>query len=581
MAITYVGGTSGTSTSDGYSVSLTSLSGGSDSSPQTGDIVIVFTAYADNADSTASVSITGNNSGSYLGPDTGTAAATVYRDDTWDLVGRIGYQVMGATPDTSLTIGRVTDAVYGGGTVVHVYRGQDATTPIPTSSIWTTTTNSSRSFGAATGVASHDVLIFVGAGTQGSSGSAFTVPAEVTSGVISINADGTTSDIGIMIGYRTTTGSSGTSTWTGGASSNSSCATGRQIALRTASGNARSLTCSNGTYSLSGQAATFNKTISIASSNGSYSITGIAASLSREVSISCESGSYSISGQASTLVKGRSISCDSGAYDLSGQAATFSKTISLSSAYGTYSISGIAATLNKSQAITSDHGTYSISGQAATLIKGRLISCSNGTYSITGQSSTLNFSKAIQASAGSYSLSGQSATLNRSASISCAYGSYSINGYDAVLDASSARQLIAEHGLYSITGIDATFSVTNVDSNEKHGGDDVPIERWEKRKKAKKRDDELDRIVEENYLRITGQESPEEVVEQDVDSIEPNETMANAMPHKLPIEDAMAMAMAINGELRVNPPIIYKPAIIVQDDTASDDDDIEALLLLH
>jgi hypothetical protein len=167
MAISYVGGTSATSTSNGYSVSLTSLTGGSDSAPIAGDVIIVFTAYADNADSRANITITGNNSGSYLSPFASSGASEkVWIADTWGTVGMVAYQVAGATPDTSLTIGRVTDAVYGGGTVVQVFRGVDSFA-IYDSSAWQTVINSSRTFGPdiVDNDPSMTVAVFCGAGT--------------------------------------------------------------------------------------------------------------------------------------------------------------------------------------------------------------------------------------------------------------------------------------------------------------------------------------------------------------------------------------------------------------------------------
>ncbi len=227
MALQYVGGIAGADVVNGYTVSLSgTLTGGIASSPAAGDIVVVASGFGNTASSAPAV--TGNNSGAYTG-----AGAALHVNDTWDTEFRLFYMVQGATPDTTLTITRTNNAAYGGATVVQVWRGVDTTTPIDVTGTPASTTNGSRGNPPAiTPVTSGAVVIAAGAGTQGTGGSAFTVPSGMTNAVTTFS-DGTTSDIGVWIASATwTSGSYDPPAWTGGATSTSSSAAAQTIALR-------------------------------------------------------------------------------------------------------------------------------------------------------------------------------------------------------------------------------------------------------------------------------------------------------------------------------------------------------------
>lgn len=114
MAWQYVGGTSETGTSNGYSVSLNgTLTGGIASSPSPGDIVVVCSGFGNTASSAPAVS--GNVSGAYTSLFT-----PIHQNDTWDTEFGCFYKLMGGSVDTSLTITRTTNTAYGGGTAVQV-----------------------------------------------------------------------------------------------------------------------------------------------------------------------------------------------------------------------------------------------------------------------------------------------------------------------------------------------------------------------------------------------------------------------------------------------------------------------------
>lgn len=107
---TYVQGFSGT-TSD-IVVSLTSLSGGVGTAPAAGDIVVVYWGVGSASTAAGAPTITGYQE-----------ISSLTSTDTQSTRLLVAYKVMGATPDTSLTVvGGTTNTNWGGAVAVHVWR---------------------------------------------------------------------------------------------------------------------------------------------------------------------------------------------------------------------------------------------------------------------------------------------------------------------------------------------------------------------------------------------------------------------------------------------------------------------------
>ena len=136
-SIQYVGGTTGVASGTGsQAVSLTSLTGGVASAPSPGDLVIVTHAICSNTTS-RSQSATGNNSGAY------TNILQTYQDAAagYDSNYLFAYKIMGATPDTSITLlGKLT-STFGSSWTIQVWRGVHQTTPLDVAAqTWTSNT---------------------------------------------------------------------------------------------------------------------------------------------------------------------------------------------------------------------------------------------------------------------------------------------------------------------------------------------------------------------------------------------------------------------------------------------------------
>jgi hypothetical protein len=133
MAISYVGGKvlGFIGTTSVVNVSLTDLTGGSDTAPSAGDFVVVY--YGTGSNTTARA-ITVNSSYTNL--------TKFGANDTYDANLVVGYKFMGSAPDTSVEVSGTLSTADAGAVVVHVFRGVDQTTPLDVTSVTATGTNS-------------------------------------------------------------------------------------------------------------------------------------------------------------------------------------------------------------------------------------------------------------------------------------------------------------------------------------------------------------------------------------------------------------------------------------------------------
>ena len=128
-------------------------------------------------------------------------------------------------------------------------------------------------------------------------------------------------------------------------------------------------------------------------------------------SLTCNNGSYTVTGQNATLTyvgapQNYSLSCANGSYAVNGQVATLTYSAghtnyTLSCANGTYSVTGQSAILTVAKKLLANNGSYTVTGQAATLTytpgsasHAYSLSCANGSYFVNGQSAILNYSGA-------------------------------------------------------------------------------------------------------------------------------------------------------------------------------------------
>lgn len=179
MAITFVGGVqggrAGSTATTTQSISTT-LTGGSNTSPSAGDLVVVWCASAsDSTGSPTDQAISGNNSGAYSTLTFQSTSATTY-----DTFSQMSYKIQGGTVDTTLTIPSSGNARNAQRWVVQVFRGVDATTPIDVTSIYASGTGTGRPNPDAITPSTAGAWIVTGYASAAATGTVYTTPTGVT-----------------------------------------------------------------------------------------------------------------------------------------------------------------------------------------------------------------------------------------------------------------------------------------------------------------------------------------------------------------------------------------------------------------
>lgn len=181
-------------TTSNQTVSLTDLTGGTDSAPQEGDVVIVsyFMTFG-----TGSPTLSMITSGY-------TTLAEVYVADTYQTRTHGYMKRMGAVPDTSFIVSGTGNSSNAGGVIVLVFRGVDPTTPLDDVAVTTASSpNGGRPTPPAITPTTANSLIVMSAGAGGAT------PALMTSGLSNFVAR-------IQGDTYTVNGGAGTANWVGG-----------------------------------------------------------------------------------------------------------------------------------------------------------------------------------------------------------------------------------------------------------------------------------------------------------------------------------------------------------------------------
>lgn len=224
------------------------------------------------------------------------------------------------------------------------------------------------------------------------------------------------------------------------------------VAVREISANT-TITAGQGTYTITGNAATLSRQVYLTAAQGTYTITGNAATLRRNIPLTAGQGSYSITGNGASLKAGRLLTAAQGSYSITGQAALLSRQVYLSAGQGSYSITGNAASLLRGLLLTAAQGSYTVTGQAANLSRQVYLTAAQGSYNLTGQDVILTYSGTtitLTAGQGAYTITGNPANLLHGYLLTAAQGSYGITGNAAGL--LRGLKINTEQGAYTLTG---------------------------------------------------------------------------------------------------------------------------------
>jgi hypothetical protein len=209
MAISYVGGQVGGRVGAASTTTITyALTGGSNSTPQAGDLVIV----------TAIVGSAGRNPAQAItAPATWTALGQLNPNTTtYDTSLNVSYKFMPATPDTTFTMPSTGNAQDAQRWTIQVFRGVDSTNPLDVAAVAASGTATGRpNPGSITPTTAGAWVVICGGGAA-ATGAAYTAPANYTTNFLTgTTAD--TNDAMVGSGYRSwTSGAEDPAQYTGG-----------------------------------------------------------------------------------------------------------------------------------------------------------------------------------------------------------------------------------------------------------------------------------------------------------------------------------------------------------------------------
>lgn len=208
MALSYVGGLTSTfagAASGSQTISINgTLTGGSNTSPSTNDIVIVVYATGSTADRAIGVTTAGY-----------TEEAELYSNGTsYDTNLSFSWKRMGATVDTSVVVNATGNNADAGAVAIHVWRGVNTVTAMDTAVTTATGTGSGRPNPAAITPVTTGAVIIVAGGGAAATGATYTA-SYLSSFVTATSVD--TNDAMVGVGYVAwTSGAYDPAVWTGG-----------------------------------------------------------------------------------------------------------------------------------------------------------------------------------------------------------------------------------------------------------------------------------------------------------------------------------------------------------------------------
>lgn len=403
MAISYVGGKQAGAvgaSSGTWSTSLTDLTGGSDSAPIEGDVVVITTVVGSNTTATATINTSGYAS-----------EVNLTSNDTYDTGLRVYWKAMGASPDTSVSINNAGNTQFATAIDIHVYRGVNTTTPFDVTTTTATGTDTGQPNPPAITPSTAGAWILAAGGASSGSGSSFT-SSDLSAFDGGIQSDTYPAFVGAGHYTSWTSGSFNPAAWGGGSTSTSASWAAATMALRPSG-----------------------------------------------VTMVADSGSFTLTGTANSLLRGIVISAAGGTFNLTGTPAGLLYTYRIVASSGTFTLTGTNANLNKGKLLTASQGDFTLTGTANTLRRTYMFPALSGTFALTGTNTGLYKGFVFPAASGPFVLTGTVAGLNKGKLLSAAVGTFNLTGTPNTLTR-AAKLVIDSSGAYVITTYDATFGVT-------------------------------------------------------------------------------------------------------------------------
>lgn len=211
-------------------------------------------------------------------------------------------------------------------------------------------------------------------------------------------------------------------------------------------------TLESGSYTLSGQVATFSKDYILPADSGNYQISGQIATFIKDEVFSVDYGNYLVSGQSVTISKNPVFALDAGSYEIIGQETNFLSDTIFPAEYGNYSITGQTVQFLQDRIFSADQGNYLVEGQVLTFGQDGKITLDTGNYVITGQDLGIHREMLFEVQPGYYQVIGEPATFQSDYTLLLEQGNYLLSGSTANFNSLLQYRVLADFGNYQING---------------------------------------------------------------------------------------------------------------------------------
>lgn len=157
----------------------------------------------------------------------------------------------------------------------------------------------------------------------------------------------------------------------------------------------------------------------------------------RQLTMTADLGSFSLSGQNATFTKEYVVSFDGGVYAINGQNVEFANSYSIGLENGNFTSTGFNVGFTTSKTLSVDGGEFNLNGQTATITAQRSLIGGNGQFEIVGQESQINAHRTATADLGQFTLTGENVTITN--------------------DGGNAFTLLVDGGTFGLVGRSVTF----------------------------------------------------------------------------------------------------------------------------
>lgn len=212
-----------------------------------------------------------------------------------------------------------------------------------------------------------------------------------------------------------------------------------------------------GAFAVSGQAAALSKGTAgatLTASQGSVGVSGQATALKVGHTISVAFGGLAANGQAAGLARGRYLAADFAGMIVTGKAAGLSVARSLTADYAGLGLAGQSVGLNRSsgsKTLSAGFAACGVNGFASGLLVGRKLGAAQASFGVAPQSAGLIRGRGLVASQGSVTESGQDANLRSGRILPLGFTLYADQGMPASLWHGRVP-LTAAYGSFALSG---------------------------------------------------------------------------------------------------------------------------------